>query len=214
MPLKIVVCVKQVMDPETPVSAFKIDRDAKRVIPAPGIPPVVNGFDENAVEAALRLKDGGDAEITVVSAGDNFVMDVMKKPLSMGADRMVLVQDEAVEDLDGFATAYTLAEAIKKLGEYDLILCGRQASDWDNALVPLGIAEMLGLPCITTTSFRYQCPTFQQTGNPAIETNTKLAKTNRWNRIINSWSQETMTAVVVATVATAIRQRAIYSTDD
>ena len=149
MPLKIVVCVKQVIDPETPVSAFKIDRDAKRVIPAPGIPPVVNGFDENAVEAALRIKEGGDAEIIVVSAGDNFAMDVMKKPLSMGADRMVLVQDEAVDGLDGFATAYTLAEAIKKLGEYDLVLCGRQASDWDNALVPLGIAEMLGLPCIT-----------------------------------------------------------------
>ena len=102
MPLKIVVCVKQVIDPETPVSAFRVDPDAKRVVPAPGIPPVVNGFDENAVEAALKIKDGGDAEITVLSAGNNFVMDVMKKPLSMGADRMVLVQDEAVEDLDGF----------------------------------------------------------------------------------------------------------------
>ena len=149
MPLKIVVCVKQVMDPETPVSAFRIDPAAKRVVPAPGIPPVVNGFDENAVEAALKIKDGGDAEITVLSAGNNFVMDVMKKPLSMGADRMVLVQDEAVEELDGFATAYALSEAIKRLGEFDLVLCGRQASDWDNALVPLGVAEMLGLPCIT-----------------------------------------------------------------
>ena len=149
MPLNIVVCVKQVVDPETPASAFQIDAEAKRVVPAPGIPPVVNGFDENAVEAALRIKDSGEANITVVSVGNNFAMDVMKKPLSMGADQLVLVQDEAVEDLDAFATAYVLTEAIKKLGEFDLVLCGRQASDWDNATVPLGVAEMMDLPCIT-----------------------------------------------------------------
>ena len=149
MPVKIILCVKQVIDPETPVSAFRINPEAKRVIPAPGIPPVVNGFDENAVEAALRIKDSVGAEITVLSLGNNFVMDVMKKPLSMGADQLVLLQDAAVEDLDAFATAYALSEAVKKLGEFDLILCGRQASDWDNAHVPIGIAEMLGLPCIT-----------------------------------------------------------------
>ena len=149
MAVNIIVCVKQVMDPETPVSAFRIDPEAKRVIPAPGIPPVVNGFDENAVEAALRIKESVDANITVLSLGGSFVMDVMKKPLSMGADQLVLVQDEAVEDLDAFATAYVLSEAIKRIGEFDLVLCGRQASDWDNAHVPLGIGEMLGLPCIT-----------------------------------------------------------------
>ena len=137
------------MDPETPASAFNIDADARRVIPAPGIPPVVNGFDENAVEAALRIKEAVGGSIAVLSIGNNFVMDVMKKPLSMGADQMYLVQDEAVANLDAFGTAQVLVEAIKKIGEYDLILCGRQASDWDNAHVPLGIAEMLGLPCVT-----------------------------------------------------------------
>ncbi len=149
MPVNIIVCVKQVMDPETPASAFRIDSDAKRVVPAPGIPPVVNGFDENAVEAALRIKDSVGGSVTVVSLGNNFVMDVMKKPLSMGADEMILIQDEAAEGLDAFGTAYALSEAIKGVGEYDLILCGRQASDWDNAHVPLGIAELLGLPCVT-----------------------------------------------------------------
>ena len=147
--INIIVCAKQVMDPETPTSAFRIDSDAKHVIPAPGIPPVVNGFDENAVEAALRIKDSVGADITILSVGNNFVMDVMKKPLSMGADRLVLVQDETVGELDAFATALVLSEAVKKLGSFDLILCGRQASDWDNAQVPLGMAEMLGLPCIT-----------------------------------------------------------------
>ena len=149
MSLNIIVCVKQVTDPETPISAFRVDPDANRVVPAPGIPPVINGFDENAVEAALRLKETAGANIRVVSVGKSFVMDVMKKPLSMGADELVLVQDEAFEDLDAFATASVLTEAIKKLGDFDLILCGRQASDWDYAHVPMGVAEMLGLPCIS-----------------------------------------------------------------
>ena len=149
MPAHIIVCVKQVIDPETPLSAFRVDSESRRVIPAPGIPPVVNGFDEIAVEAALRIKESVEANITVVSVGNNFAMDVMKKPLSMGADQLVLVQDELLEELDAFATAYALSEAIKKLGDFDLVLCGRQASDWDNAHVPLGVAEMLGLPCIT-----------------------------------------------------------------
>ena len=129
MSINVIVCVKQVMDPEMPSSAFRIDPDARRVIPAPGIPPVVNGFDENAVEAALRIKDSVETNITVLSLGDEFVMDVMKKPLSMGADELVLLQDDIFNTgADSFSTAYILSAAIKKLG-YDLIICGRQASD-------------------------------------------------------------------------------------
>ncbi len=149
MPLNIVVCAKQVVDPETPASAFRIDPDARRVVPAAGIPPVINGFDENAVEAALQLKEAAGANITVISVGSGFVMDVMKKPLSMGADQLILVDDPSVADLDAFATAMALSEAIKRAGEFDLVLCGRQASDWDNAMVPMGVAELLGLPCVT-----------------------------------------------------------------
>ena len=149
MPLEMIVCVKQVMDPETPASAFSVDPDSKRAVAAPGIPPVINGFDENAVEAALRIKDAVGGNVTVLALGGDFVMDVLKKPLSMGADRLVLVQDEAVADLDSYGTAYALSKAITRIGEFDMVLCGRQASDWDNAQVPLGLAEMLGLPCIT-----------------------------------------------------------------
>ena len=99
MAINIIVCVKQVMDPETPASAFNIDSGTNRVVPAAGIPPVVNGFDENAVEAALRLKDSGDAaKVTVISMGNGFVMDVMKKPLSMGADELILIDDEELDD--------------------------------------------------------------------------------------------------------------------
>ena len=146
--LNVVVCVKQVIDPSTPMSAFKIDPVSKQVISAEGIPPVVNGFDENAVEAALRIKDHTDVTVTAVSIGSDFVMDVMKKPLSMGVDSLVLVDDVEASNLDASATAYVLSETIKKIGDYDLVICGRQASDWDNAHVPLGVAELLGIPCV------------------------------------------------------------------
>ena len=149
MPVEMIVCVTQVLDPETPASAFRIDPEARRAVAPPGIPPVLNGFDENAVEAALRIKDEVGGNVTVLSLGDQFAMDVMKKPLSMGADELVLVQDDALADLDPSATAYALSEAIKKIGRFDLVLCGRQASDWDGAQVPQGVAEMLDLPCVT-----------------------------------------------------------------
>ena len=115
MPLDIIVCVKQVMDPETPASAFKIDQETKQVIQSTGSSPVLNGFDENAVEAALRIKDMTAATITVVSIGKDFVMDVVKKPLAMGADNLVLLSAPAFEYLDSFATATVLAAGILSL---------------------------------------------------------------------------------------------------
>lgn len=149
MSVKIIVCAKQVLDPETPSSIFKIDRDTKRAIAPPGSDPVVNGFDEIAAEAALRIKQSMGGSITVVSMGTNFVMDVIKKPLAMGADELILLQDDAFETIDSFVTATVLAAAIRRIGSFDLILCGRQASDWDNAQVPLGLAELLDLPSLT-----------------------------------------------------------------
>ena len=150
MPVKIGVLAKQVIDPEMPTAAFQIDPATKQVVPPANIPPVVNGFDENAVEAALQIKDTQEASITVISAGTSFALEVMKKPLSMGADELVLLQDDLFSNtIDSFQTAFLLSEAIKKLGGFDLIICGRQASDWDNAQVPLGVAELLGLSCVS-----------------------------------------------------------------
>ena len=150
MALKIAVLAKQVLDPEMPMAAFRIDENAKRVVPPANIPPVVNGFDENAVEAALQIKDAQEATVTVISTGTEFALDVMKKPLSMGADELVLLQDNAFENtIDSFQTAQLLAAAIRKLEGFDLIICGRQASDWDNAQVPLGVAEILGVSCVS-----------------------------------------------------------------
>ena len=149
---RIAVCAKQVPDPETPPSAFRVDEEAMRVVPTAESPPVINGFDMQAVEAALRIGDSageGDVEITVLSAGTGFSMDAMKKPLEVGADRLVLVDDPAAENLGSAATARVLVRVLEKAGPFDLVLCGRQASDWDRAYVPLAIAELLGVPCVS-----------------------------------------------------------------
>jgi electron transfer flavoprotein beta subunit len=148
--VRIVVLAKQVPDPETPPSQFKVDESTNRVISPNGVPPVVNGFDLNAVEAALQLRDAGaDVEITVLSVGSDFVIDAMKKPLAMGADRLVLVDEQGLGEIDSAATVKVLAAAIEKDGPYDLVLGGRQASDWDQAHVALGLAEVLGLPLVS-----------------------------------------------------------------
>jgi electron transfer flavoprotein beta subunit len=147
--VRIVVCMKQVLDPEAPSSAFQVDPEAKRVIPPKGVPPVLNPFDENALEAALRIKDTQDAEITVISMGPNLAKPIMRKSLAAGADQLILLEDNAFGDLDSYSTAHILALAIKKIGEYELILCGREAADTDAGQVGSGIAEILGIPSIT-----------------------------------------------------------------
>ena len=149
MALHVIVTAKQVIDPDMPLSAMRIADDARQVVTPATLPPVVNGFDEVAVEAALRLKDRHGARVTVLSVGGQFNLDIIKKPLAMGADALVLCQDAAFADLsDSFVAAQVLAAAVRKIGAFDLLLCGRQASDWDNAQVPLLLAEMLQVPCI------------------------------------------------------------------
>lgn len=147
--MNIIVCCKQVLDPEAPPASFKIDASSNRVVPPQGVAPVISPFDENAVEAALKLKDTLGGKVTVLSLGTNLLRDVVKKPLSMGADELILLEDEAFGEGDSYSIAYALAMAIKKIGEYDLIFCGRQAADWDSGQVGSGIAEILGLPSVT-----------------------------------------------------------------
>jgi electron transfer flavoprotein beta subunit len=149
--MNIIVCVKQVSDPEAPPSSFKIDPSSNKVIPPPGMAPVISTFDEYAVEAALRIKEKAGGKITALSLGMNLQRDVVKKPLSMGADELILLEDPAFVDGDSWSTAYALSLAIKKIGQFDLILCGRQAADWDSGQVGSGIAEILGLPSVTIT---------------------------------------------------------------
>ena len=144
-----IICVKQVLDPEIPPARFKIDPEAKRVIPPPGVPPVISVYDERAVEAACRLKDKHKGKITVISMGSEKAADVIKHAISMGADDGFLLQDPAFEHLDSFGTAYVLGKAIQKIGDYDLVLCGREAADWGAGQVGSILAEILGIPVVT-----------------------------------------------------------------
>jgi len=146
-----IICLaKQVPDPETPASQFKVDEAAKKVIPVPGIQPVPSQFDTIGVEAALRIKDAiPDTIITIISLGPDSSRDTIKHCLAMGADEGVHINDPAVNDSDHWATAEVLVAAIKKLDPADLIIAGRQAVDWDMGVVGSTIAEILGLPVIT-----------------------------------------------------------------
>jgi len=148
--LHMICCVKQVPDPETPASQFKVDEATKKVQPVPGIAPVISQFDAVAVEAALRIRDKlGEGKITVVTLGPEASRDVLKHGLAMGADEGVLLTDKAFEEGDHNATANALAAAIQKLAPFDLVFCGRQAVDWDMGVVGSILAELLNLPCVT-----------------------------------------------------------------
>ena len=147
--VNVVVCIKQVIDPEAPPAGFKIDYTSNKVIPPLGAALVISPYDEQAVEAALRLKDTCGGNISVVSLGKNLIVDVLKKVLAMGVDNLILIENEAFAKASSWSTAYALTMAIKKLGAYDLVLCGRQASDTDAGQVGSGIAEILGLPSVT-----------------------------------------------------------------
>lgn len=144
-----IVCAKQILDPEIPPKSFRLDAGSKRVIPPEGIRPVMNPYDEQAVELALRLKDEHGGKITIVTMGSAAVSSMVKHALAMGADNGVILADIVFEGSDSFVTAYILTKAIQRIGNYDLVLCGRQAADWDEGLVGTIIAENLGLPLVT-----------------------------------------------------------------
>lgn len=147
--VNMVVCVKQVLDPELPPSLFRIDTAAKRVTPPRGRSPVLNPFDENALEAALKVKDAVGGKITVISMGPDIDEIILRETLAAGADDLILLQDDAFGDVDSYATACTLVAAIKKSGEYDIVFCGRQAADTDAGQVGSAIAELMGIPSVT-----------------------------------------------------------------
>ncbi len=147
--MDIVVTVKQVPDPDIPPTHFKVDQAANKVVPPAGVAPVMNGYDAHALEAALVVRDKLGGKVTVVSLGPDTARDTLKRAIAMGADAAVHVNDPALNDSDSTTTAQALAAAIKKVGSFDLVLCGRQASDTDGGQVHLGIAHHLGVPAIS-----------------------------------------------------------------
>jgi electron transfer flavoprotein beta subunit len=147
--LNIIVCIKVVTDPEAPASTFKIDPEGHKVLPAQGVPPVLNPYDENSLEAALKIKDKQPCRITVISGGKSIPKAIIKKSLAVGADELILIEDDVFEDIDSFMTAGLLAAAIKKAGAFDMILTGRMASDTNAGQAGPFIAEIMGIPCVS-----------------------------------------------------------------
>jgi electron transfer flavoprotein beta subunit len=110
---------------------------------------VLSPFDENALEGALRLKTIAGGKITVLTMGKQIAKAVLRKALAVGGDELVVLEDPLFDSFDSYFSAYVLAAAIKKIAKFDVILCGRQASDTDAGQVGSALAELLGIPCVT-----------------------------------------------------------------
>src|SRR4051794_9045861 len=140
--MKIAVCIKHV-----PEGTKRIDPQTKRLDRSGE--GALNPFDTNAVEEALRLKDAtGDGEVVLVSLGTPKAQDALRKALAMGADRAVLVSDEAAAGSDLVATSYVLAQALEREGA-DLVLFGQQAGDSDGAVLWSAVADRLRRPMVS-----------------------------------------------------------------
>ena len=139
-----VVCVKQVPD----TTDVKIDPETNTLI-REGVESIVNPFDMYAIEEALRLREKMGGKVTALSMGPPQAEKALREAVSMGVDEAVLLSDRAFAGSDTWATSYTLALALKKIGDFDAVLFGKQASDGDTAQVGPGTAAHLDLPQIT-----------------------------------------------------------------
>jgi electron transfer flavoprotein beta subunit len=145
--MNIVVCLKQV--PGT--TEVKIDPVTNSLI-RQGIPNIINPFDTYALEEAVRIKEKHGGKVTVLTMGPPQADAALREAVSLGADETILLSDRAFATADTWATANTLAGAIKKIGQYDIIICGRQTVDGDTGQVGPEMAEMLGIPFIAYVS--------------------------------------------------------------
>lgn len=146
--MHIVVCLKQVIDPEIPPHIFKIDPVKKKQIRGTQA-LVISAFDEIALEVALQLKEKTGGQVTILTLAETEGKQALHQALAMGADEAVLLSDPAFEDSDSFGKARILAAALQKLGEFDVLLCGWQAGDVELGLVGPFLAEEIQLPCVT-----------------------------------------------------------------
>ena len=143
--MKILVCVKQVPNK----NEVKINPKTGTLI-RDGVESILNPDDDNALEAALQLKDANeDTTVTVISMGPPQAKEVLVECMAKGADDSVLLSSRAFGGADTWATSNTIAGAIKRIADYDIIFAGRQAIDGDTAQVGPQIAEKLGIPQVT-----------------------------------------------------------------
>ena len=142
--MKIVVCIKQV--PAT--NNAKIDPETKRIV-REGLEAILNPFDTYAVEEAVLLREKLGGEVIVLSMGPEKAGLALRECISAGADRAILLSDRAFGGSDTWATSYVLSKAIEKIGDVDLVICGKQAIDGDTAQVGPGVSEFLNCALVT-----------------------------------------------------------------
>ena len=167
--MNIVVCVKYVPDAQSDRSFNESDSTTDRV----GVDGLLSELDEYAVEEALKIVEAGEGEVTVLTVGPEQAADAVKKALQMGAHKGVHVQDDAIHGSDSIATSLVLAEAVKKVGDVDLVLTGMASTDGTMSVVPAMLAERLGLPQVTFASelaVEGQQVTIRRDGDVASET--------------------------------------------
>jgi len=145
--MNILVCIKQVPDTEH-IAEVQIDPETNTLM-RDQVPAIINPFDSNAIEEALRLKEKLAGKVTVITMGPPQAEEALRSALAMGADEAILICDIAFAGSDTLATSRALASAIKKISQFDLILFGKQAIDGDTAQVGPEVAEVLNLPQIT-----------------------------------------------------------------
>ena len=140
--MNIAVCVKHIPDPNLPP-----EMDGKR-LKRSGVQGVLDPGDEFGVEAGLQLKEAHGGEVTLVSMGPEAALEAVRRGLSMGADKGILVSDQALEGADALVTARVLAAAIKR-GEVDLVIAGVESTDGYSGTLAGTLAELLDLPQVT-----------------------------------------------------------------
>lgn len=142
--MKIIVCVKQVPD------AKDVRLDPKtNTLAREGVESIMNPYDRHALEEAVAIKEQRGGTVTVLTMGPPQAEAVLREAIACGADEGVLISDRAFAGADTWATSYTLAKAVQTLGDYDLVLCGKQAIDGDTAQVGPGLACRLRVPFAT-----------------------------------------------------------------
>jgi len=142
--MNVVVCIKQVPD----TAQVKIDPITKNLV-REGVQSIVNPYDLYAIEEGVRLVEEHGGKVTVITMGPPQAEAVLREAIALGCDEAVLVSDRAFAGADTLATSYTLAKAVEKIKNFDVILCGKQAVDGDTAQVGPGIAAHLDIPQIT-----------------------------------------------------------------
>jgi electron transfer flavoprotein beta subunit len=148
--VRIIVCVKQVLDPEIPARAFRIAEGGTHPVvvgfPAAQVP---DSYAENALELGLQLRDRVDGStVTALCVGDAASDEVLRRAFALTADAAARAWDSAWSNCDALATSHIIARAIGVLGGADLVLCGRQAGDIEESLMGPAVAEELGVPCV------------------------------------------------------------------